>query len=589
MIGFKTLWSKFFWSKSMAAFILVFGCATALPAAVADDIARDFKSISGYVVMAEGDEYIIDLDETHGISTGDIFSVIAPGKKIIHPVTQKVLGSLEEVKGILKVTRIKQGFSFARPVGKSGDIKIADPIRRYGNISAIFWDYTGKGQPFFLRLQKALPDLKWQAYGNAQKSRPSQPAANSETRNALTFILTDRQVEVRDPEFYVLRTYGIGESLSKTGPAPPAAAAAAPLVTATSPKQASKAKTAALAPDKTGSAPTQSPVFSEAQTVANLPDVSLITDFIKHDNQFLMASTNGTQIQIYNVAHDLKLVAQGAPAYPVRVLSLKWWAPGNGRSVYLAANVWSERDKNVRGNLFLLDGGALRPKIMGIPRILGTFDSNGDGLPETLLGQDFSGETFFGRRLNELKLSGDNISYENPNIELPRNFTVLGSVFADLTGDGQLETAYIRKRNLYIYSGKKRLYKSPKEMGGSLSFLTYDIDPTFKDIKTTTVEFEVSPVMMDLDGDGLPELLAVASERDIFGSLAISPGIKRSWVAIFKYKDGRFESGTIGNELENPLQGLAVTRERILMVATDSGNLVGEGAKSHLISYALTQ
>jgi hypothetical protein len=126
-------------------------------------------------------------------------------------------------------------------------------------------------------------------------------------------------------------------------------------------------------------------------------------------------------------------------------------------------------------------------------------------------------------------------------------------------------------------------------MGGSLSFLTYDIDPTFKDIKSNTVEFEVSPVVTDLDGDGLPELLAVASSRDIFGSLAISPGIKRSWVAIFKYKDGRFESGTIGNELENPLQGLAVTRERILMVATDSGNLVGEGAKSHLISYALTQ
>jgi hypothetical protein len=581
--------SKHLWLKSMAVLILVFGCATALPAAVIDDIARDFKSISGYVVMAEGDEYIIDLDQTHGISTGDIFSVIAPGKKIIHPVTQKVLGSLEEVKGILKVTRIKQGFSFARPVGKTTEIIRADPIRRYGNLSAIFWDYTGKGQPFFSQLQKELPDLNWQSYDNAQNSRPPQPAANSETRRALTFILTDRQVEVRDPEFYVLRSYPLGESLSKTGPPPSAAVAAAPLATPTSPKEAAGAKTAALAPREAAGVKTLSPSFSEAQTIANLPDVSLICDFIKYDNQFLMASTNGAQIQIYNVTQDLKLVTRGAPDYPVRILSLKWWAPGNGRLLYLAANVWSDRDKSVRGNLFLLDANALRLKVTAIPRILGTFDANGDGLPETLLGQDFSGETFFGRRLNELKLSGDEIRYEKPNLELPRNFTVLGSVFADLTGDGQLETAYIRKRILYIYSGKKRLYKSPKEMGGSLSFLTYDIDPTFKDIKTTTVEFEVSPVVMDLDGDGLPELLAVASERDIFGSLAISPGVKRSWVAIFKYKNGRFESGIIGNELENPLQGLAAARDRILMVATDSGNLVGEGANSHLISYALAQ
>lgn len=583
MIGSKSLWYKF-----LAAFILVFGCATLLTAGVVDDIARDFKPIAGYVVMAEGDEYIIDLDKTHGISAGDIFSVIAPGKKIIHPVTQKVLGSLEEVKGILKVTRVKEGFSFARPVGKSTDIKRADPIRRYGNLTAIFWDYTGKGQPLFLRLQKALPDLKWQAYDNAQNSRPPQPAATSETSEALTFISTDRQLEVRDPEFQVLRSYGIVESLSKIGPAPPAAAAA-PLVTKTSPQTDSDATTVGLASKKTGVIKTQSPSFSEAQTIANLPDVSLMTDFIKYDNQLLMASTNGAQIRIYNVSDNLKLVARGAPTYPVRILSLKWWAPGNGRLLYLAANVWSDRDKNVRGDLFLLDGEELRPKVTAIPRILGTFDSNGDGLPETLLGQNFSGETFFGRKLNELKLGGDEISYEEPKIELPRHFTVLGSVFADFTGDGQLETAYIRKRNLYIYSGKKRLYKSPKEMGGSLSFLTYDINPAVKDVQTTTVEFEVSPVVMDLDDDGLPELLAVASERDFFGSLAISPGIKRSWLAVFKYKDGRFESGTLGNELESPLQGLAVARDRILMVATDSGNLMGEGARSHLISYALTQ
>ena len=144
-----------------------------LQAGVVDDIAGDFKPISGYLVMSEGDEYIIDLDHTHGISTGDIFSVLAPGKKIVHPVTQKVLGTLEEVKGILKVTRIKKGFSFARPVGESTNIKRGDPIRRYGNLTAIFWDYTGKGRSFFIQLQKGLPDLKWQDYNTAQNSRPT--------------------------------------------------------------------------------------------------------------------------------------------------------------------------------------------------------------------------------------------------------------------------------------------------------------------------------------------------------------------------------------------------------------------------------
>ena len=84
--------------RLITAFILIFSSSTILHAEVIADIAGDFKSVSGYLVMLEGDEFIIDLDNSHGISTGDIFSVLAPGKKIVHPVTKKVLGTLEEVK-----------------------------------------------------------------------------------------------------------------------------------------------------------------------------------------------------------------------------------------------------------------------------------------------------------------------------------------------------------------------------------------------------------------------------------------------------------------------------------------------------------
>jgi hypothetical protein len=315
----------------------------------------------------------------------------------------------------------------------------------------------------------------------------------------------------------------------------------------------------------------------------------LITDFIHYENQLLMASSNGERIQIFNTADELEWIAEGGLDYPVRFLSLKWWAPGKGEILYLASNVWSDRDHKVRGAVFRLDSGSLKPLVQNIPRILGTFDANGDGRPETLLGQEFEGENFFGRRLSELILKGNDISYRKPNLQIPRQFTVLGSVFADVTGNGQMEIIYIRNRILYVYSGKKRLYKSPKQMGGSLSFLTYDIVPNFKDVQTTTVEFEVSPVVKDLDGDGKPEILAIASERDLLGSLSISAGVKKSWLAVFRYQGGRFESGSLGNELDKPLQGLTVDQQRVLVVATEPGNIVGEGANSHLLSYSLTQ
>ena len=584
----------FFRNKVVLGIILIFGTVIAANAAVIDDIAQDFQPLAGYVVMSDGGEFIIDLDDSRGISTGDIFSVIRPGKQIIHPVTKKVLGTLEELKGVLKVTRIKSGFSFARPIGDAANIRRGDPIRRYGNLPALFWDYTDNGFAIFIQLQKALADLKWMDYYSAQKSRPSKPSANSETRKSLTFILTDRGIEVRDPEFSVIRSYDYPSSLSKK-PIDPSrtsqsAAASAPAVAATSPRHEAGVKTVPLpTQQKASGSGTVAPLFSQTQTVANLPSVSLTTDFLVHEDQLLMASTNGKRIQVFDIAGELKLIAEGSPNYPVRVLSLKWWAPGNGGIRYLAVNTWSDRDHKVRGNLFRLDSGSLTLIVQNIPRILGSLDSTGDGRPDMLLGQEFEGETFFGRRLSELKLKGNEINYRKPRHKFPRHFTVLGSLLADITGDGQKETIYVRNRILYIYSGKKRIYKSPKQMGGSLSFLTYDIDPNFKDIQTTTVEFEISPVVRDIDGDGSPEILAVASDRDILGSLSISTGVKKSWLAIFQYKDGRIESGSLGNELDKPLQGLTVDENRVLVVATEPGNLMGEGAASHLLAYTLAR
>jgi hypothetical protein len=555
-------------------------------AAVIDEIATDFKPLSGYVVMTSEGEYIIDLDNTKGVVTGDLFSVVTTGKKIVHPVTGKVLGTLEEVKGILKVIRIKSGYSFARPLGKAGNIKRGDPIRRYEHMSALFWDYTAKGKSFFAQLQQTLPALKWQDYESAQRLRPSQPTAPAGKSESMIFILTDRGVQVRDPEFYVIHTYDIPKSLTSSSAEPSGGAQAvlvpAPLVVKPAPKGPSKAQTHA---NVTKEAVRFKPQYERAQTIAKISGFSVMTDFIKFRDQLLMASTDGIKIAVYDVAEDLIPVSAGAPSYPGQILALKWWQPSKKGPLYLAVTSWA--DKSVSGNIFKLEGQRLSAVKEGIPRILGTFDLDGDQRPETLLGQRFDSEDFFGSSVRELKLIKGKIKLFKPTISLPRRFTVLGSLFADLTGDGQLETVFIRGSILYIYNKKNRLYASPKEMGGSLSFLTYEIDPTAKEIQPTSASFEVSPVAADLDGDGQLEILAVASERNIIGDVAAGPGIRKSWLEVVKFKDGRFVKGTLGEEMDTPLQGLVVADKRVLFVVTQPGNLFGKGRNSHLLAYQL--
>ncbi len=191
----------------LSAFIIA---VTWLPAVadVLDKVAGDFKPLSGYVVMVKDSEYIIDLDAKKGIFTGDLFSVLQPGEKIVHPVSGEILGTLEELKGILKVTRLQEGYSYARPFGKIEGIKQGDPIRRYENIPALFWDYSGSGEPFFLQLRNTLPHLKWQDYAAAQAAKPNIPAASKIDSPTLIFILKKEGLEVRDSEFQIIHTYG---------------------------------------------------------------------------------------------------------------------------------------------------------------------------------------------------------------------------------------------------------------------------------------------------------------------------------------------------------------------------------------------
>lgn len=588
-------------------FLSLLGIVTPAFSAGLDDISKDFKPLSGYVIMPVQGEFLLDLDAGKGVAIGDLFSVVKPGEKVIHPVTKEVLGSLDEVKGVLQVTRIKSGYSYARPLGEAKGIGKGDVVRRYENVSAAFWDYTGQGEAFFAELKAALPALEWQEYAVAQAQRPQVPTAPAKGEPQLLFILRHDGLEVRDGVgFQTIRAYS-APALMTTLPIPaPAAPGISPAPVPVPEPASLEERMQALEQRLQGEAgepqapyrleqPATKPsagvayktAFPGFKSLGNLPWVTTMADFARDGERLLMAATDGKEIRIFTVGDSLAPLAQGDTSYVAEILAVRWWRPAPGVELRLAVTAWN--DRRVESALFALRGDRLVLLKEHIPYLLGTFDRNGDGSPELLLGQNFDNTTFFGVQVKTLSLAKEELVETDPEFPLPRRFTVQGSLFADLTGDGRPETVFVRDGLLYLYDGEKELYRSPKQMGGSLSAAMYQTNPNARDIITDFVAFEVPPVAIDLDGDGSLELLAVAADRSSLTATSTGPGVKKSWLSVLKFRDGMFVKGTLGDELDVPLQGLTATPGQVLFVASEPGSLFGQEGSSHLLAFPLAQ
>jgi len=555
---------------SIISILIVAVACVPVEAVVIDNVADDFKPVSGYIIMETNGEYIVDLDASKGILSGDLFSVVQPGKKIIHPVSGKILGTLMEVKGVLKVTRLEKGYSYARVLGKAKGIKRGDPIRRYENIPALFWDYTGQGEPFFMQLRDSLPNLKWQDYVAAQAVKPKVPTASVVEKPTVLFILNKTGLEVRDSEFQIIHAYGSTKSQ------PPAGTLGTMM-----PYAAEKHK------GKTGETIGYTAAYPGFRSLGELPGEIVMADFTRDGDRLLMATTDGSSIHIHRIDQSVSTQFGDRLKGVEQVLSVQWWRPSDELPLHLA--VTAMKDQKVEAKIFALQKNRLVPLRAWLPYFLGTFDLDGDSAPETLLRQSFDPDLFWGGQIQQLNLIKGKLVASKPEFKLPGNFLVLGSLFADLTGDGHLESIFVRNKALYICNGKKQLYRSSPDIGGSLSVATYEVNPDAKDLLINSAMVEVAPAAADLDGDGRLEVIAIASDRSLVTAPGISPAIRNTKLATVKLRNGMFVKGTLGENIGRPIQGLTVAHGQMLFVATESGPVFGKEGKSHLLSYPLAR
>ncbi|MDY0190789.1 MAG: VCBS repeat-containing protein [Desulfuromonas sp.] len=557
---------------------MLLGIGFSASAALIDAVQKDFAAVNGCVVMPTGNEYIIDLDAAQGVAAGDLMAVVEQGDAIVHPVTGKVLGTMDKTIAVLQVSRVKSGYSYATLLSGAGEaIKAGTKLERFGNLSAVYRDETNANALLFTQLKTAVPALQWQQSASAKVAD-------------LFFVNTTNGLQVRDSKGQIIRAYA---PESQPVAAPPVTAAAKPgtvqytaLPAASAPSPTSSVVPGAVTYEQTsqvgsygGSALNME--FPRFNKVGQFDKSTTMADFETVSDQLLLATTDGSTIQVFTVAQGLTQLATGDSVTMGQILALSWYQPQAGQA-YLAVTVWS--DKTIHSELLRLDGNQLVPVVTGYSSLLAGFDTNGDGNSELLLSQEFDRETFYGRRVYELTLDGNRFNSSVSSFSVPRSFQLFGAVFADITGDGSTEICFVRNRRLYIYRGDAQIYKSSKELDISISTVTYDVDPSAQNPMIVTAGCDVAPVAADLDGDGVDELVAIAVDANVMQAIGSASAIDKSWLAVFKYRNGMIMKGTLGDKLERPVQGVAVANDQALMVATDVAGILDGNSATYLLA-----
>ncbi len=158
-----------------------------------EQLKKDFAPSSGIIIMPVGDKYLVDLDASSNLQEGDILTLVMPGEKIIHPVTQKVIGTLDIVKGFLQVTQIKSGYSYAKLLTAGITPEKGDQVKRFEQVP-VRLESSQPDSELAIELKQGLPQLQWLTQTDTKAP-------------LLIFTLAGNTLTVKNPQGRVFKTF----------------------------------------------------------------------------------------------------------------------------------------------------------------------------------------------------------------------------------------------------------------------------------------------------------------------------------------------------------------------------------------------
>jgi len=441
-------------------------------------IKREFSPLEGEIVLNSYDGFIIDLGRKDGVSEGDRF--------------------ISEKGAVLKVKEVRDDYSVALPT--IGNPLVGEKVKKLSFNRALFVDFTAReGRELFNKLQKEVKTLHLAPYSEGEKFKklfglryPSDFKRKVPTEKLLGYdgylVVSEEGVAVYDNTKKLLKFFpweGAPTSTFRVG------------------------------------------IGSGYRVVLDLKKhaTSLFAGNIDRTPQKEIVLSTENRIYVFHLnRYGVSQVYRFKNPFPGSYLfHISPVDVDKDGKLELAIDGFYQETKSVSSGLFKVRNGKL-VKVAESKLIISGFDTDGDGINDTLYGQEVSSEPdkFFGKKVWKLRLEGKKL-VKAGKVPVPSGFQVTSAQIFKIKGKN-LFAYYDLDYFFNVSDGQVLLWRSPIQIGASPNAVYWYIDDTLVSYYITP-----KPKTLDLNGDGEEEVLFSQNKNAV-------PGILRN---IYTFDGGR--------------------------------------------------
>ncbi len=529
------------------------------------EIVKELGTLEAKVIKVPDGRYLVNMGTDNNVKKGNLWTLYSTGEQVIEPITGKKLGALPVPLAICKVTKVEKHFSeiSVKCFKESCKIKSGITAQRYREIKTMFQDVNGSSYRLYELIRGKLPSLDWQGYQSIENSSDAAQLPEG------VVIVADKGKVIIWSGGEILSIYD--EMTSVGGLSQPALTQST--LSVTEKKEGDLSQKAV-----TGQPGIMIPGLSTNLKIENYRAVASIGYRV---NNLGIIEPDRAKTPYFIYLSNKTLYAQAVGAGESYQYAYKGF--GNVFNMSLGPNGLIALNIYIQGEG--MDSRILKFSTVGftvltkdIEYILEFLDMNGNGINESLVGQDFDTESFFGSRVFRLAVDDSGKITQHDSLVTPKGFNLLGAIMADLDGNEINETAYYNPgRKLVIYEANQQKWESPSSFGSIKSML---IDDIVNDSNAPR-GVPVWPQSALFSADHALFAVVPANQAGIWGMVGGSP--KNGRIGLLCPNNGTYTFRLLTTKFQGPVQSIFTYNNELYIAVVEGNAFTGQG-KTHILA-----